>query len=171
MLLCTLACVMLVVHNDTTKEFARNNMWPFFLALVAVLVTIISLSCCEGVRRTAPTNMIFLAIFTIGESVMVGYSTTQYEPEVVMVTSSLRINCSPSLFLFKRKIVENQNFVNLQVMLAVGVTAVVVIALTVFAFQVFLIIFILYISKRFCFEKFSRKQSQYSSFDIYFDGL
>lgn len=103
MLLCTLTCVMLFVHHDASREFAFHNRWLFIVALVAVLVTIISLSCCEGVRRTAPTNMIFLSIFTIAESVMVGYSTLQYDPEVVM--------------------------------LAVGVTAVVVIALTVFAFQ------------------------------------
>lgn len=83
MLLCTLTCVMLFVHNDAAKLYARQNIWPFIVALLAVLVTIISLSCCEGVRRTAPTNMIFLSIFTIGESIMVGYSTVQYDPEVV----------------------------------------------------------------------------------------
>lgn len=84
MLMCTLACVMLFVHHDGTREFAMHNVWLFIVALVAVLVTIITLSCCEGVRRTAPTNMIFLGIFTVAESVMVGFSTLHYEKDVVM---------------------------------------------------------------------------------------
>lgn len=85
MLLCTLGFVLLFVKHDGTREFAAHNFWLFFVALVAVLVTIISLSCCEGVRRTAPTNMIFLAIFTIAESIMVAYATLNYEEDVVSI--------------------------------------------------------------------------------------
>lgn len=76
---------MLFVHHDGTREFAYRNFWPFIVALVAVFVTIISLSCCEGVRRTSPTNMIFLSIFTIAESIMVAYATLSYDKEVVIV--------------------------------------------------------------------------------------
>lgn len=83
--MCTLVCVMLFVHHPGTQRFAENNFWLFIVALVAVLVTIISLSCCEGVRRTAPTNMIFLAIFTIAESILVAYATLQYDKNVVKI--------------------------------------------------------------------------------------
>lgn len=85
MLLCTLGFVLLFVQHQQTRLFAINNMWLFFVALIAVLVTIISLSCCEGVRRTSPTNMIFLAIFTIAESIMVAYATISYEKDVVII--------------------------------------------------------------------------------------
>lgn len=79
--MCTLVCVMLVTYHQPTTVFAQKNWWIFIVALVGVLVTIISLSCCEGVRRTSPTNMIFLAIFTIAESIMVAYATIPYSQE------------------------------------------------------------------------------------------
>lgn len=88
MLLCTLGFVLLFVQHDATRLFAVKNMWLFFVALIAVLVTIISLSCCEGVRRTSPTNMIFLAIFTIAESIMVAYATISYPRDVVIMQSN-----------------------------------------------------------------------------------
>ncbi|XP_055311041.1 protein lifeguard 1-like [Sitodiplosis mosellana] len=103
-LLFTFLVVMACVHHDGTKHFAIKNIgWLFPVTLILVFVTIITLSCCEGVRRTSPTNMIFLSLFTIGESIMVGMATINYPPDTVMI--------------------------------AVGLTAVVVIALTVFAFQ------------------------------------
>lgn len=85
MLLCTLGFVLLFVKHGGTREFAMHNFWLFIVALVAVLVTIISLSCCEGVRRTSPTNIIFLSIFTIAESIMVAYATLNYEEDVVII--------------------------------------------------------------------------------------
>lgn len=82
----TLLVVMMFAHHDATQDFARENMWLFFVSLILVLVTIISLSCCEGVRRTFPTNIIFLTLFTGGESLMVGYCTLNYDPDLVITT-------------------------------------------------------------------------------------
>lgn len=126
MLLCTLSLVMLFAHHHGTREFAAHNFWLFFVALIAVFVTIISLSCCEGVRRTSPTNMIFLSIFTIAESIMVAYATLSYDKEVVRI---------PFVKKFRKKIAFHDSIFQFKVMLAVGLTAVVVVALTVFAFQ------------------------------------
>lgn len=87
---------MAFVHHQGTREYAIRNMWPFFVCLILVLVTIITLSCCEGVRRTSPSNMIFLSLFTIGESILVGYCTISYPPDTVN-----------SFFSFNRKYVYN----------------------------------------------------------------
>lgn len=89
--------------SNPVRLFVTNNIIVFYLALILVLVTIISISCCEGVRRTSPTNMIFLSLFTIGESYLVAFATIPYETQTVL--------------------------------LAVGLTAVVVVSLTIFAFQ------------------------------------
>lgn len=74
---------MAFAHHDGTRQFAYENRWLFPVCLVLVLVTIISLSCCEGVRRTSPSNLIFLGLFTFGESVMVGYCTLNYPKDTV----------------------------------------------------------------------------------------
>lgn len=79
----TLGAVMLFVHHDGFREFARDNFYIAILAIVLVLITIISISCCEGVRKTSPTNIIFLSLFTIGESYMVGFATLSYDKDTV----------------------------------------------------------------------------------------
>lgn len=74
-----------------------------YFDIFTVFVSLITMCCCEGVRRTSPHNMIFLSLFTIGEAITVAYGTLNSEADIVMI--------------------------------AVGLTAVVVIALTIFAFQ------------------------------------
>ncbi|XP_031633127.1 protein lifeguard 1-like [Contarinia nasturtii] len=81
----TFLVVMLFAHHYPTRIFAFQNFWLFIVSMVMVFVTIITLSCCEGVRRTSPSNMIFLALFTVGESICVGYATLSYPPDVVMI--------------------------------------------------------------------------------------
>lgn len=83
MLLFTFGLVVLFAHHEPTRLFAEQNVWILFVALGAVLVSIITLSCCEGVRRTSPTNIIFLAIFTVSEAILVGYSTLRYDRDTV----------------------------------------------------------------------------------------
>lgn len=75
-------------------------MW---VSLGVLLVTMITLACCEGVRRKAPMNFIVLAIFTLAESFMLGVISSRYTGE--------------------------------EIFLAVGITAAVCLALTLFAFQ------------------------------------
>lgn len=61
------------------------------------------LSCCEGVARSYPDNMILLILFTVFESFLVGTISSVYDTDLVLR--------------------------------AVGITAVVVIAITIFACQ------------------------------------
>lgn len=75
-------------------------MW---IALAILFVTMIAMSCCESVRRTSPMNFIFLGLFTLAESFLLGVTTSRVPEETVL--------------------------------LAVGATAVVCLALTLFAMQ------------------------------------
>lgn len=75
-------------------------IWVSFGVL---LVTMISMACCESVRRKSPTNFIFLSIFTLAESFVLGVISSTYSSQ--------------------------------EVFLAVGITAAVCFALTIFAFQ------------------------------------
>lgn len=63
----------------------------------------ITMACCESIRRKSPMNFIFLGIFTLAQSFVLGVVTSAYGTETVL--------------------------------LAVGVTAAVCFALTIFAFQ------------------------------------
>ncbi|KAH8277857.1 hypothetical protein KR018_008708 [Drosophila ironensis] len=102
-LLVTFGAVALFVFHDGTKEFARRNMWLFWVSLGVLFVTMICMACCESVRRQTPTNFIFLGLFTAAQSFLMGVSATRYAPQ--------------------------------EVLMAVGITAAVCLALTLFAMQ------------------------------------
>ncbi|XP_020814976.1 protein lifeguard 1 isoform X2 [Drosophila serrata] len=102
-LLVTFGAVALFVYHQGTKDFAHRNIWLFWVALGVMLVTMLSMACCESVRRQTPTNFIFLGLFTAAQSFLMGVSATRYAPN--------------------------------EVLLAVGITAAVCLALTLFAWQ------------------------------------
>lgn len=102
-LVITFGFVALFVFHKPTKDFASHNPSLFWIAFAVMLVTMIAMACCESVRRTTPMNFIFLGLFTIAESFLLGVSAGRYAPDVVLM--------------------------------AVGVTAVVCLALTLFAWQ------------------------------------
>lgn len=68
-----------------------------------VFICLIVMACCGNVRRQAPMNFIFLGIFTVAESFLLGVTSSVYAVDAVMM--------------------------------AVGITAAVCLALTLFAFQ------------------------------------
>lgn len=82
----TLGTVLLFVYHKGVQDYIKSDqsVWITILALVAVLTTLISLGCCEGVRRTSPINLILLTIFTAGESYMVAFIAVQHEPHMVI---------------------------------------------------------------------------------------
>ena len=53
----------------TVREYAVNNTWLMFVALVPIIVCMIAFACCDGVRRKSPGNLICLSIFTLAEGI------------------------------------------------------------------------------------------------------
>jgi len=101
-----LVVTMAIVGIFTTqaaKNFAAENSWLYIVAIITVFVCLITLACCEGVRRKTPHNLIFLGLFTAAEGFMLGCVTATYSAD--------------------------------EVLMAVGVCAAIVLALTMFAFQ------------------------------------
>jgi len=87
----------------SVKQYVQQNRWIYYVSMALMLACLISMACCESVRRKTPTNFIFLSIFTVCEGIMLGTVSTYYEVDAVLI--------------------------------AVGITAGVTFALTIFAFQ------------------------------------
>ncbi|CAH2090801.1 unnamed protein product [Euphydryas editha] len=102
-LLVTLAFITLFVYHTPTKLWVQRNTYMFWIAFAVVLFCLITMACCGNVRRQSPLNFIFLGLFTVAESFLLGVTSSMYESDAVMM--------------------------------AVGVTAAVCLALTLFAFQ------------------------------------
>lgn len=79
----TFGFVSLFTFHEPTKRFAMQNPAIFWVALVVLLVTMISMACCEGVRRKTPLNFIFLGLFTLAQSFMMGVTASRYAPNEV----------------------------------------------------------------------------------------
>lgn len=99
----SLAFICLCVYHSGTQRFLKGHPELLWVAIAVLFVTMIAMACCESVRRTAPTNFIFLGLFTLAQSFMLGTLTAKVPPQTVM--------------------------------LAVGATALVCLALTLFALQ------------------------------------
>ncbi|XP_063623714.1 protein lifeguard 1-like isoform X4 [Cydia splendana] len=102
-LLVTMAFITLFTYHEGSKLWFRDHSYMMFVALAVVIVCLIVMACCGNVRRQAPLNFIFLGIFTLAESFLLGAVSSTKAPEAVMM--------------------------------AVGVTAAVCLALTIFALQ------------------------------------
>lgn len=78
-------------------------MW---ISLGVLLVTMITLACCEGVRRKSPLNFIVLGIFTLAESFMLGVISSTYNGQEVFLAVGITaaVCLGLTLFAFQTKI-------------------------------------------------------------------
>merc|ERR1719187_2737263 len=107
----SILCMQLVVTMgiigiftlESVKRYSNDHPEMWIIAMVLMFVSLITLACCEGVRRKTPHNFIFLGLFTCAEGFMLGTVTSTYDAN--------------------------------EVLMAVGVCAAIILALTIFAFQ------------------------------------
>nr|ABD36126.1 glutamate receptor Gr3 [Bombyx mori] len=58
------------------------------------------MACCPDVRRKAPTNFIFLAIFTAAQSFLLGISASVYQADAVLMAVGITAAVCLGLTLF-----------------------------------------------------------------------
>jgi hypothetical protein len=80
----TFGAAIMMSTNSHVKAYCTGNMWPFYLSIPMVIASLIGLSCCGDLHRKFPHNYGLLAVFTIGESYMVGMATLSYETTTVL---------------------------------------------------------------------------------------
>ncbi|XP_072947831.1 protein lifeguard 1-like [Epargyreus clarus] len=104
-LLITMGFISLFLFHEPTKKFVAQNSYLFWVALVVLFVCLIAMACCENVRRATPMNFIFLAIFTIAQSFLLGVATSVYDiSEVMMAVGITAAVClGLTLFAFQTK--------------------------------------------------------------------
>jgi protein lifeguard len=93
------------VYHQGTKNFVVANSWLWILAFVVMIVTMLAMACCESVRRTSPTNVIFLGIFTIAQSFMLGVVSVRFRSEEILmgVGITAAVCFALTLFAFQTK--------------------------------------------------------------------
>ncbi|XP_055917048.1 protein lifeguard 1 isoform X4 [Eupeodes corollae] len=99
-LVVTFGFVALFVYHEPTKQWAYRNSWLFWVALAMLFITMICMACCEGVRRQTPTNFIFLGLFTLAESFLMGVTSGRYKSDGVMIAIGITAAVCLALSIF-----------------------------------------------------------------------
>jgi len=102
-LVVTFGMVALFCLNDNAKQFLydSNTGPPLMFSSIAVsLVSLLVLSCVPNMSRRHPHNLILLASFTLGESVMVAAASSSVEPQLLMMAVGLTTGLVLLLMVF-----------------------------------------------------------------------
>ncbi|XP_065212137.1 protein lifeguard 1-like isoform X2 [Planococcus citri] len=102
----TCAFITLFVFNDSARGFARDNGGLMLVAFGITIVCLLVMSCFESARRTPPTNFIFLFIFTVAESFLLGVISSYYHMQEVLLAAGIcTVICfGLTIFAFQTKI-------------------------------------------------------------------
>ncbi|KAK2724905.1 protein lifeguard 1-like isoform X2 [Artemia franciscana] len=84
-LLVSLGFISLFVYNEGVRQWTLRNSYLVWVAFAIVMVTMLTLACCDGMRRKFPWNFILLGLFTVAESFMLGTVSATYKADEVVL--------------------------------------------------------------------------------------
>ncbi|CAL8248618.1 unnamed protein product [Lota lota] len=104
-LLITVAIICAFLYWDTLREWTVSHYWFSYCMMGVVIVLILALSCCAGLRRRVPINFIALGLFTVAEGMMLGSVTVYYAAEAVLwaIGATALVSFSLSVFAMQSK--------------------------------------------------------------------
>nr|XP_037278934.1 protein lifeguard 1-like isoform X1 [Rhipicephalus microplus] len=96
----TFGAVALFIYEPHVKLFVQRNMGAYIGAYVAFIVLYIMLVCCESLRRSYPTNIILLFLFTLVMSYMVGAISSFHDTDTVLMAAGICAACCLAVSIF-----------------------------------------------------------------------
>ncbi|XP_055311513.1 protein lifeguard 1-like isoform X2 [Sitodiplosis mosellana] len=90
-LVITFVLVFLISQPRGIREYMFRNAWIFHLGLIGLIISMLTIVCSEGIRRTYPSNMICLGVITLCEGICIGYIGAIYEPDVILTALGLTV--------------------------------------------------------------------------------
>lgn len=97
--------ILFSLYEQVGKFFAENVAF-LYIPMIGTFVLVLVLACSESARRQSPINIIILTIFTIFESIIVGFISAAYDRQSVFLAMSLTFGIVTLLtaFAFQTKI-------------------------------------------------------------------
>lgn len=96
----TAAVTAVFCLSTPVKTFVWSNPWTFWTPFAASLALVLVLSCSESARRSHPTNIIVLLLFTGCEAVLVGTISAMYDTQVVLLAAVMTVGITACLTLY-----------------------------------------------------------------------
>jgi FtsH-binding integral membrane protein len=98
-LLVTFGFTAIVVFTPSIASWFRAHIWSYYIAYIVFLTLYITLMCCEGPRRSYPTNFILLALFTFAMSYMVAMICAHHKLDTVLIAVGITFACCTAVSL------------------------------------------------------------------------
>ncbi|GBP08773.1 Protein lifeguard 2 [Eumeta japonica] len=104
-LLVTMVFIAVFLYDKGTRMFFHAHTELLYVALGVYLVTAFAMSCCEAPRRTYPCNFIFLGLFTLSLSLLMGIVASSFNATEVMMAVGITaaICLTLTLYAFQTK--------------------------------------------------------------------
>ncbi|XP_078394620.1 protein lifeguard 1 isoform X1 [Cetorhinus maximus] len=99
-LLITVGIICMFLYWKTLNKWVTETYWFTYALFPVLFILIITLSCCDGVRRKTPWNFILLLLFTILEGLLLGAISVFYGADAVMWAVGATAFVSVGLTLF-----------------------------------------------------------------------
>lgn len=96
----TAAVTAVFCLSAPVKTFVWSNQWAFWVPFVLSLALVVYLSCSESARRSHPTNLVVLLLFTACEAVLVGTISAAYDTQVVLLAAIMTVGITASLTMY-----------------------------------------------------------------------
>ncbi|XP_053288675.1 protein lifeguard 1 [Pleuronectes platessa] len=104
-LLVTVGIICAFLYWATLREWALDTYWFSYCMMAVVMVLILTLSCCDNIRRRVPLNFIALGLFTVAEGLMLGSVAVYFAAEAVLwaVGATALVSFALTLFAMQSK--------------------------------------------------------------------
>uniref|UniRef100_A0A182NKB8 Uncharacterized protein n=1 Tax=Anopheles dirus TaxID=7168 RepID=A0A182NKB8_9DIPT len=101
----TFGAISLFMWPQTTKLWLRRRPEMFWIALCAMIITLMSMACCWNARRKAPLNFMCLTLFTLAQAFLVAVTTDMFnwEEVVLVIGITMAVSFWLTLFTFQTK--------------------------------------------------------------------
>uniref|UniRef100_A0A7S2WBH6 Uncharacterized protein n=1 Tax=Mucochytrium quahogii TaxID=96639 RepID=A0A7S2WBH6_9STRA len=98
----TFSFVLLCALHKPTREYMNPEVrtWPFTLGMILTFGSLIGMMCCGNVMRVYPTNYIFLTVFTLAETLMLGSTSAMYDAQSVSMACGTTFAIVAALTVF-----------------------------------------------------------------------
>lgn len=81
------AHIVVLASAAGTAEWMKSNEWLLWVSVFGTISLMCSLLCCREVVRTFPWNYIILFTFTGFQSVMIGFVSTTFSPDSLLLAA------------------------------------------------------------------------------------
>ncbi|XP_055637503.1 protein lifeguard 2-like [Toxorhynchites rutilus septentrionalis] len=96
----TLGAITLFMYCDPIKQWVRAHPHMIWVALGTSFATLLIIVCCGQVRRKVPMNYIFLLLFTLAMSFVLGVTTASFNLQEIMLAVAITAAVCLGLTLF-----------------------------------------------------------------------